>query len=147
MVAKLLAVPGIEVDPRTHVGLTPLFDASSWGFDKVIQLLHNAGADVDAQSYDHGETPLIQTCMFGYLHSAKLLVKLGADLEIRDFLYQETALGAAVVFDFPDIVHFLVKSGADLEGRNVHNMTVLEVSIEMGHTEAEQILRNALEFF
>ena len=147
MVAELLAVPGILVDPTTDSGNTPLFDASSWGYTKVIKLLHEAGADVNHQDYEYGVTPLIQTVLFGYMHSAKLLIKLGADLNVQDFDYQETALHVSVHFGFPDLAQLLVKSGTDLEIRNIDNMTALEVAVELEDREIEQILKLGEEFY
>ena len=145
MVAELLAV--IIVDPTTDTGNTPLFDASSWGYTKVIKLLHAAGADVNHQDYEYGVTPLIQTVLYGYMHSAKLLIKLGADLNVQDFDYQETALHVSVHFGFPDLAQLLVKSGTDLEIRNIDNMTALEVAVELEDREIEQILRLGEEFY
>ena len=147
MVAELLDVPGIIVDPTGSFGNTPLFDASPRGYTRIIKLLYDAGADIDHQTFDWGITPLIQACGYGQMSSAKLLIQLGADLDVQDFDYQDTALHAVVYFGYPDMAELLVKNGADMEIRNIDNMTALEVAVELEDREMVQILRLGEEFY
>jgi ankyrin repeat protein len=51
-VAKLLTVPGIELDIVTSLGATPLTAAPIFGYTKIIEMLAQAGADINHQDND-----------------------------------------------------------------------------------------------
>lgn len=78
--AALLAVPGINVDPRDRFGQTPLFRVcnSKAGYDIVemekIRMLLAAKANANAES-DNGDTPLTIACYCGRLEVVKLLFR------------------------------------------------------------------------
>ena len=66
LVEALLQVEGVQVDPQDNYGVTPLYDAASFGYDGIIKLLAAAGADVDLPSHQ-GVTPLQETFKVGQL--------------------------------------------------------------------------------
>jgi len=139
MVAKLLTIPGIEIDMATNRGATPLFDAASSGFIESMEMLILAGADIDHQDI-YGWTPLFQTCAFGYVHSAKLLIEHGADIDIIATEEEDTALILAVAYGYPDVVQVLVDSGADLSIQDIYNMTAFDWALLIEDKESEKIL-------
>ena len=144
MVAKLLSIPGIEIDKATNHGATPLFDAASSGFVESMVMLISAGADLNHQD-EWGWTPLFQTCAYGYVHSAKLLIESGAGMDIIGTLEGETALILAVAFGYPDVAEILVESGADIFIQDIYNMTALDWALYTEDTVTEKMLRLAAE--
>ena len=68
-VAKLLTIPGIEVDVVTSLGATPLTEAAIFGYTKIIEMLAQAGADINHQD-NHGLTPLHYTNIYNNMESS-----------------------------------------------------------------------------
>ena len=62
---------------RDLFGRTPLYTAATCPSEKVIDMLLDAGADLELQGGDHG-TPLMGACAAGRLGVVKALVRRGA---------------------------------------------------------------------
>ena len=57
VVIKLLGVPGVDIDAQDDYGVTPVYDAASWGYSDIVSILAGAGADIEIPEYD-GATPV-----------------------------------------------------------------------------------------
>ena len=64
-------------------GWTPLHEAAEAGRTDIVQLLLDAGADVEA-SDKYGRTPLHTACEFGNTTTVQLLLEQGADPNARN---------------------------------------------------------------
>ena len=85
---------------------------------KVIQMLINAGADVNSGSSDLAgtTTPLAEVVKHGTSPILSMLIEAGADVNLitRD----GTLLFAAALYGKPECVKLLVEAGADVNQRN-----------------------------
>ena len=64
--------------------MTPLHFAVQGGHLKVIKLLIDHGADMDAKGAKREDTPLHWASMAGRIEVAKLLLENGANITIKD---------------------------------------------------------------
>jgi hypothetical protein len=84
-VERLLA-SGASADERVAAGgETPLMRAAARGYEEVVRVLLDAGADACARRAD-GFTPLILAVFFGHEGIVRLLVERGADPSARTSL-------------------------------------------------------------
>ena len=109
-VQRLLAL-GADIDVRNYKGKTALHYAAKAGFLKVINLLIERGAPLDATDND-GETPL-----FDAIRST-----------IKDSQKQRAALEALLV------------AGANLNVKNKKGLTPLQVAQRMRRAEARKVV-------
>lgn len=71
---RLLLNAGVDVDPETYAGCTPLHVASQEGYFEIVKLLLAAGADIHRKN-KYGDTPLQR-------------VKKSRESNYRDTLFQ-----------------------------------------------------------
>lgn len=77
--------PDIELINRHDVeGLAPLHVVSRSGNHRLIRLLVDYGADVNAIDSLNGWTPIFYAALEGHVNTAKALVEFGADLQYID---------------------------------------------------------------
>jgi hypothetical protein len=62
---------------------TPLLWAAQYGYEVIIKLLLEKGADLESKDND-GQTPLSSAAQYGHEAVIKLLLKKGANLETKD---------------------------------------------------------------
>ena len=107
---------GVDVNQPNAWG-TPLDIAVSKGSDKIVQLLIDAGADIEGATLPGagGEHPLHLAAMRSWgANTARLLVSRGAQLDARDAAGR-TPLIIAVLADNFELADVLLDAGADLE--------------------------------
>lgn len=81
-----LLTSGASADERVAAGgETPLMRAAARGYEEVVRVLLDAGADACARRAD-GFTPLILAVFFGHEGVVRLLVERGADASARTSL-------------------------------------------------------------
>ena len=119
-VAKLLLERGMNVNTRRKDHWTPLHLASYFGNVKIVRLLLDHGADLEAEEGKMGEKPLHQVSYGKYrskedgVHVAQLLLERRADVNTRRKDHW-TPLHVASYFGNVVIVRLLLDRGADLE--------------------------------
>ena len=152
--------PGI-INKKDDFGYTPLHFAAQHNNVKIVQLLIDKDADVNAS--DCGATPLHRAGMMnslflvllGYLYfyclrpffiayagsfdSCKLLLDAGADPNCIDtsFMDQRTALHKAAANGCQEVVDLLVAYGGDSTMKDRKGMTVADV-LELYHTRQQK---------
>ena len=82
IVRKLLAAAGVEVDKPNEDGITPLSAAADGGYQDIVGLLLDNGADPN-RSNPMGITPLHRACLYGYTRIVELLLHAGANAELE----------------------------------------------------------------
>ncbi|XP_067686480.1 death-associated protein kinase dapk-1-like isoform X2 [Haliotis asinina] len=85
---------------------TPLHTAARGGYTGTARALLEAGADVNALSYDR-ETPFIEGILSGETDMLKLLTSYGADPEIAES-FGNTPLHQAIWYHLYNIAHYLI---------------------------------------
>merc|ERR1712146_349165 len=74
---------GLYVERKDDNGYTALHLAASIGDDRVIRMLGDAGADMNAPN-NEGLTPLMTAVSLGYTSTVQTLISLGVDLDVVD---------------------------------------------------------------
>lgn len=106
----------VESDPKLvrttdASGYTPLHYAATGGHTDVIEVLLDAGADVNARG-SRGETPLLLAASKGNVEVVELLIDNGADVNQPGSDKRTPLHKAAMVGDL-EVVKALLKGGAD----------------------------------
>lgn len=76
------------LQPHPRTGATPLHVASAKGYIRVMSMLVQGGADLNAQDLD-GWTPLHAAAHWGQREACQLLCENMADMEIRNYVVSQ----------------------------------------------------------
>jgi ankyrin repeat protein len=108
-VVALLLSHDATVDCRDHEGKTPLIHACTGPFVKTVEILLDAGADINAQESTEGFTPLMMGAGLGQVEVVKLLLERKADKTIldKDETKRDSALNHAKNAGHTEIVKLL----------------------------------------
>ncbi|KAL6835232.1 hypothetical protein V8C40DRAFT_261883 [Trichoderma camerunense] len=115
----------------------PLYHASANGYKQIVQMMLDAGADVDTQGILG--TPLQVAAYHGHGEIVRMLLGNGASLSLHAYR-TNTALCEASGQGHMEIVKMLLDSGADVNMRGKVGNTPLRAASENGHGEIVQIL-------
>ena len=83
-IVKLLIQHGATIDCRDAEGKTPLIHACTDAFPETVEILLDAGADVNAKESTEGFTPLMMGAGIGHADVVRVLLQHNADKTIRD---------------------------------------------------------------
>ncbi len=83
-IVKLLLKHGATVDCRDDEGKTPLIHACTGPFAKTVEILLDAGADVNAKDSTEAFTPLMMGAGLGQTEVVKVLLRHNADKSMLD---------------------------------------------------------------
>lgn len=114
-----------EDTPHEKTGATALHVAAAKGYLKVITLLLQAGADINAKDFD-GWTPLHAAAHWGQDESCKILVENHCDMDITNSSGQ-TALDLADSEVVP-LLEELKKSQASMKESSYVSNTIIDTS-------------------
>ena len=144
-VRTLLCMPEVDVNQSDNSGNTPLHHAAMRQHLDVVQLLIDAGADIDAKNVHfyngRGCTPLHYACAGGELDIVKMLVNAGADVSVADNNPGNTCLTLAAQKGHTETVRYLVGlNKVNVNYRNLLGHTALYWARKKQHTDVEQVL-------
>ena len=109
---------------------------------KVMRMLIEAGADVDAPEQSSGLTPLVYAaCIGGENRFLDLLLHSGAEINATMDISGITALECAVDMGQIETVKFLIKAGANLEIADKSGKTPLMKARSKHSKRAEEIMK------
>ena len=140
-VRYLVGLFQVEVNHTNDDGHTVLYFAVE--HTDVVQVLIDAGADIDTQNNDVS-SPLQWACMTdGALEVVKVLVKAGAGVSVTDSR-GFACLAHAAAYGHTDIVRYLLcLPEVDVNLRNDDNKTALQHAVFMKETDIVQLLIDA----
>jgi hypothetical protein len=140
---KTVIDSNVDLNVRSVDDITPLIAATIMNRQKVVELLINANADVNAKDRA-GWTALIHFASSNdSLDLGNALIKANADINVRDKL-GTTALIVAAVKGNIDFVKILVEAGADLNAAakmTGEPFTAMQAAEREGHKEVAEFLK------
>ena len=142
-VRYLVGLPEVDVNCQ---GETALHSAVENARTDVVQVLIDAGADTNIQTnYGLYYSPLHTACIRKTLDIVKMLVRAGAGVHATD-TNGRTCLHVAARRGHTDIVRYLAGlPEVDVNHRDTKkNYTALQYAVEYNHTDAAQVLLDAL---
>ncbi|XP_028291583.1 ankyrin repeat domain-containing protein 50 isoform X2 [Gouania willdenowi] len=138
-VASMLLEHGADPRHRDHDGMTPLLLAAYEGNDDVVELLLEAGADVDEtagpDSFVHAAaavTPLLAAAAMGHIKTVSRLLFWGAAVDAIDS-EGRTALCLAAARGSTEVVRALLDRGLDENHKDDLGWTPLHAAACDGH--------------
>ncbi|KAK9365836.1 GDPD-domain-containing protein [Lipomyces kononenkoae] len=121
------------VPPRDSSQLLSL--AAKSNYADIIQLLIDAGLDVDYADDVLGETALYVAAKFGHTECAEILLKYGASTEIAENTYGWTPLFVAAVYGYSAVADVLMANGCDVDKTDGSGWTATEHACLRGHLD------------
>lgn len=140
--AKVAAVLDTGMSPRffDDAGDSPLHMAARSDFAQIVELLLDAGADIDAVGPRNGATALHKAAWAGAQAAADILITRGADLHIQDEK-GDTPLHKAMITGRETITYHLARAGARPDIPNNNGWSPAEVSEMTNHRKATEAAR------
>ena len=141
-VRYLVSLPEVDLNHQDNRNFTALHDAVEEKHADVVEVLIDAGADIETKNVD-GRSPLHLASVSGPLTTVKMLVEAGADVRATDD-YGDTCLISATYNGHTDTVRYLVcLPEVDLNHQGSGNHTALHVAASRKHSEVVQVLIDA----
>ena len=123
LVRKLLDEGAAVNERSTDELLTPLHQAAKSQDRRIVELLLDKGADIDARDGSKMPPLMVAVC-HGQLENCKVLLERGADTSLRA-INGASILELAVRNEYPAIVRLLLEYGVDINTRERVGGTVL----------------------
>jgi uncharacterized protein len=114
--------------------------AASGGSEEIIEMLLDAGVDVDSPDW-LGTTPLMEAASEGHVDTVKLLLARGADVNARDEAARREYGKADFVGD--ERTMRAIESSGSLAARHHDGASVLDIARLGGHLEVIRLLLSA----
>lgn len=129
------------LEHRDKKGFTPLILAATAGHDKVVKILLDHGADIEAQSERTKDTPLSLACSGGRIEVVNLLLSRSANKEHRN-VSDYTPLSLAASGGYVNIIKLLLNAGAEINSRTGSKLGIspLMLAAMNGHTGTNSCL-------
>ena len=119
---ELFLTHGASTTSLTATMTTPFYRAARGGSVKILQLLYDAGSDVNAPSWDN-YTPLMEAVSWSYYDALNLLLSWGADPGFRNN-HGESAIDKALEVGDEAVVKILEGVGSKFTPKPVNPETI-----------------------
>ena len=141
-VRYFLGLLEVEVDHTNDEGCTALHLAARYMHADVVQVLIDAGADIETKDVE-GYSPLHFACRSGSLDSVKLLVRAGAGVRVTNN-YGGTCLAIAAYHGHIETVRYLLcLPEVEVDHANDEGHTALHFAADENHADVVQVLIDA----
>ena len=141
-VRYLVGLPEVDLNHQDTKNYTALHYAVQEKHADVVQVLFDAGADIETKN-DEGRSPLLLASISGELTTVKMLVEAGADVRVTD-TGRYTCLILAVCDGRTDTVRYLLSlPEVDLNHQDRDNYTALHIAVHFKHADVVQVLIDA----
>ncbi|KAF5601075.1 ankyrin 1 [Fusarium pseudocircinatum] len=122
----------------TDAGYTPLLCAASCGYNELLRLLLEAGANIEAKT-PKGGTPLILAVATNQEESVKILLEYNLDIDARD-IWEGSAIFCLPSPANLSVARRLINRGASLTIRNNEKYTPLGKAVVNGDLPLVRLL-------
>jgi len=146
---ELLNQSKIDVNVRDISGITALMCASARGYDEIVKMLINHGADVNNRDIQQQFSALMCAAENGHEKVVRILLEHGADVNAQGNKGQ-TALMLAVYYghmrdshmnnNYMETINLLLKFGADVNIKYCDGDTALILAVNQGCEEVVNLL-------
>ena len=133
-----------NLDPQKHLyfpASTPLHEATKEGMVEVIEVLIEAGADIEAKD-KYGDTPLHKAAKFGEVEAIQLFLQASANKDARE-INCATPLHLAANYGKPESIGILLDAGAVIEAVDIAGCTPLHIAVVNKHVKVLMTLLKA----
>src|SRR5262249_19868819 len=113
-----------KIEATDKLGVTPLMAAAFGGHARIVQILVERGADIEARSFE-SFTPLMFAVASDRAEVVKLLIARGADLTVAAVDRQSLIMVASCDRGRPNSLALLLEAGADPNTQNRYSHTPL----------------------
>jgi ankyrin repeat protein len=125
---------GTNPDARDVDGGTSLQWAAWYGYDEIVSILLDRGADVNAVDGTTGRTALHEAAEHGNLSTVEILLESGAEVDAKD-IWGWTPLHRAATQGGRKVVYLLLDKGADYNLKASGKKTPLDLACDCGQLE------------
>ncbi len=141
LLRRLLGIGVDPDDPRhaVNAGETPLLAAARSGQVEAVDVLLDAGANVDAQETWNGQSALMWAAAEGHAAVVARLIERGADINVRSNSGASALLFAARKGDMA-AVETLLAAGAEVNESRPDGATALLVAVVNGYEDLVDLL-------
>lgn len=136
----------LQMDPyRVHIpffgeGAAPIIIAAGFGNINILEILVDAGADIEEKGLQNLCTPLHYAAHQGNKEAVRYLIQKGAKVNSKD-RNLETPLHYAAYYGDIEIIKLLLENGAKVNSKTLHfQETPLEIAIKYNKVEAVRFL-------
>jgi ankyrin repeat protein len=139
---RVLIESGSDVNTVSRVGGTPLSEAAYLGYEELVGLLLEAGAELHLEGLS--EPTIHEAAISGNVQVMMQILRAGATPDEPNSL-RETALHVAAASDNRvDALRALLNAGADQTKRWLLDQTPLDVAVSRGSEQCAALLRSYL---
>ena len=137
---EFLQKDDVKINAKNKQGYTPLILAARFGLNEAVNIILDAGADVDRIN-NYGNTALSFAARFGLSDIVQSLLDCGANVNLPNNI-GNTPLIRASHFGHAIVVKALIGARADVNGRNKAGQSALNLASQKGHTKViEQLIK------
>lgn len=136
---RLLIARGASVNTVNECHSTPLSDAASLGYEEMVALLLDSGADLRWSGQN--EPLLIGAVCHGSLQVVQRLLAAGASPNDGDSMGRTALHAAAEKDDFEAALRLLLDAGADASKEDLFGETPMDVAERCGSSRCADVLR------
>ncbi|OPB42534.1 hypothetical protein A0O28_0036510 [Trichoderma guizhouense] len=126
-------------EPDSETGRTPLHWAAACGHLPVVELLANAGAQLDMKDKEFQMTALVSSIIYHRNDIFDFLLQRNADVHVLDMAGRTTLYYAAASGELT-MIQQLVDRGVDINTRDSYGRTALFPAVEIGNFDAVMLL-------
>jgi ankyrin repeat protein len=126
---------GVSPDQKDELGMPLLIWAAALGYDSLLNVLLEDGADVNATNRT-GQSALAAAARFGHMDILQALLEKKADPNLAGSRYRLTPLMAATIGGHVDIAERLLANGADINTQDaLVGYSALMYAVAYGYPE------------
>ena len=141
-VRYLVGLPDVDVNHRNAANYTALYYAVEDKHTDVVQVLIDAGADIETKNND-GNSPLHVACVSGSLDMVKMLVRAGAGVRVTNNTYDTCLIQTACFGDIETVRYLVTLPEVDVNHRGCGNYATLHYPVMNEETDMMQVLIDA----